>query len=129
MAKKSFPYRETGEKLKKLRGDISKTVYAKKLGIPYQTYLRYETGERETPARFLDQARMLSKRVVEEEPAVAEEQSSYAPQPSSSPYIEKVAAMMAEMDIETQKDICLSVEKEKLLRDLLRQAASDKKAG
>lgn len=58
---------------------------------------------------------------------VAEHQVCY--DPTEQPYIAKVAAMMAEMDIDTQKDICLSVEKEKLLRDLLRQRESDKKAG
>ena len=49
--------------------------------------------------------------------------------PSTSPYIEKVAKMMSDMDEDMQKDICLSVEKEKLLRDLLRQKESDEKAG
>jgi hypothetical protein len=46
-----------------------------------------------------------------------------------SPYIIKVAEMMSGMDEETQKDICLSVEKEKLLRDLLRQKEEEEKAG
>ncbi len=39
-----------------------------------------------------------------------------------TPYIISVAEIMRSMDQDTQKDICLSVEKEKLLRDLLRQS-------
>lgn len=40
----------------------------------------------------------------------------------------KIAQMVEAMDEEARKDICLSVEKEKLLRELLRQRESDEKA-
>ena len=33
-------------KLKMLRGDLTQTAFAKKLGIPQNTYHRYEKGER-----------------------------------------------------------------------------------
>jgi transcriptional regulator with XRE-family HTH domain len=33
-------------KLKTLRGDLTQTAFAKKLGIPQNTYHRYEKGER-----------------------------------------------------------------------------------
>jgi DNA-binding Xre family transcriptional regulator len=46
----------------------------------------------------------------------------------TAPYIRQVAQLMKDMDEDTQKDICLSVEKEKLLRDLLQQR-ENKKAG
>ena len=62
-------------------------------------------------------------------PEVQEASADYIPAPSRGKYIEKVADMMAGMDEDMQKDICLSVEKEKLLRDLLRQQESDQKAG
>jgi hypothetical protein len=39
-----------------------------------------------------------------------------------------IADMVEQMDEQTRKDICLSVQKEKLLRDLLRQKESDEKA-
>jgi len=57
-------------------------------------------------------------------PTVQESNTNYG-----SPYIRQVMTMMADMDEEMQKDICLSVEKEKLLRDLLRQKESKEKAG
>ena len=44
-------------------------------------------------------------------------------------YIEKTVKMLDGMDEDTQKDICLSVQKEKLLRELLRQKEADEKAG
>jgi DNA-binding Xre family transcriptional regulator len=47
---------------------------------------------------------------------------------SATPYMLQVAKLMGAMDEETQKDICLSVEKEKLLRDLLKQR-EDREAG
>lgn len=52
-------------------------------------------------------------------PVVAEEHD---------PYIASVATMMRTMDDDTKKDIQLSVEKEKLLRELLREKQG-KKAG
>ena len=52
-----------------------------------------------------------------------DEQDNY-----TTPYISKIVTMLKEMDEDTQKDICLSVEKEKLLRELLRQQ-EEKKAG
>jgi len=61
--------------------------------------------------------------------AVVENQTEFTLGTSHTQYITKVTRMMADMDEETQKDICLSVEKEKLLRDLLRQKESDEKAG
>jgi transcriptional regulator with XRE-family HTH domain len=45
-----------------------------------------------------------------------------AGQGTGDPTIDKIVIMLKEMDEETRKDICLSVEKEKLLRDLLKQA-------
>lgn len=45
-----------------------------------------------------------------------------------SPITRKIADMVEAMDEETRKDICLSVEKEKLLRELLRQKDSNEKA-
>jgi len=47
---------------------------------------------------------------------------------SDTPYIAKVVEMMRSMDDDTQKDVELSVSKEKLLRDLLKQQ-EDKQAG
>lgn len=44
------------------------------------------------------------------------------------PYIASVTTMMRSMDDDTKKDIQLSVEKEKLLRELLREKQG-KKAG
>lgn len=35
-----------GERMKMLRGDLTQTAFAKKLGLPQNTYHRYEKGER-----------------------------------------------------------------------------------
>lgn len=35
-----------GERMKILRGDLTQTAFAKKLGLPQNTYHRYEKGER-----------------------------------------------------------------------------------
>lgn len=58
----------------------------------------------------------------EENGVVAEEAAEY-----NGGYIAAVSAMMREMDLDTQKDIFLSVQKEKLLRELLKERL-DKKA-
>lgn len=64
-----------------------------------------------------------------EPPTIQENQVDFILGTSHTQYITKVTQMMTDMDEDMQKDICLSVEKEKLLRDLLRQKDSDEKAG
>ena len=39
-------YLQVGERLKKLRGDLSQGEFAKKIGVSYKGYQRYESGER-----------------------------------------------------------------------------------
>lgn len=56
-----------------------------------------------------------------ETPTVKEEFAEYG-----GGYIEAVAAMMREMDDDTKKDIFLSVQKEKLLRELLKERLGKK---
>lgn len=58
---KSFPFIELGEQLRKLRGDLSKKIFAKRLGISVQTYYRYETGERQVPAGTLQEAEAIAR--------------------------------------------------------------------
>lgn len=38
-------YFDIGERLKKLRGNLSQREFAKKIGLPHKTYQRYEYGE------------------------------------------------------------------------------------
>lgn len=45
-----------------------------------------------------------------------------------SPYIDKIISMLEDMDENTQADICLSVEKEKLLRELIQERQERKAA-
>ncbi len=45
----------------------------------------------------------------------------FVSEPSSDPYISNVTEMMRSMDDDTKKDIQLSVQKEKLLRDLIKE--------
>ena len=40
-------------RLKELRGDESQTKFAAKLGLPQQTYYRYESGKSEPPLSLL----------------------------------------------------------------------------
>ncbi len=60
MGKKDFSYKEKGEVLNKLRGVMSKQDFSASLKIPYRTYLRYETGERDVPDGLIDLARLLT---------------------------------------------------------------------
>ncbi|MFH2013134.1 MAG: LexA family transcriptional regulator [Pseudomonadota bacterium] len=46
-------YIEIGNRLKKLRGDVSQKEFAKKIGVSYPSYQRYEYGERIPPGPIL----------------------------------------------------------------------------
>jgi len=108
------------------------------VGVGRKTISDYECGKTKVPVTVLDLIASECDADIEElitgqpakncpcaQPLVVEDFASYE---NSAPYIAQVVQMMASMDVDMQKDICLSVEKEKLLRDLLRQQ-EDKKAG
>lgn len=59
----------------------------------------------------------------------ASPQIKEAPADYYSATTKAIADMVEQMDEDVRKDICLSVQKEKLLRDLLRQKESEEKAG
>jgi transcriptional regulator with XRE-family HTH domain len=48
------PHLKTGARLKALRGELSQPDFAKKLGIPWRSYHRYEAGERVPPLEVLN---------------------------------------------------------------------------
>jgi len=103
---------------------------AKALFVSTDYVSRLEKGERTPSERVrndLDDflaGRGRFSEVNDEGMIVSENSSQYG----DSNYINAVAAMMKEMDPETQKDIYLSVQKEKLLRDLLKERKPVKKA-
>ena len=46
MAVKNKKYSQVGERIRELRGKLSQEEFAKKLGVSFRTYQRYDTGER-----------------------------------------------------------------------------------
>ena len=109
---------------------ISLKDLARGIDVPYRTLQDNLSKNKglsvENLARVCTFLRISMDDLLNVKPCPNEPQNLVAE--TSSPYLRQVARIMEDMDEETQKDICLSVEKEKLLRDLLRQR-EDKKAG
>ena len=54
---------QLSNELRQLRGNLKKTIFAKMLGVDYQTYLRYESGKREPKEPVMKLARILGNKV------------------------------------------------------------------
>ena len=63
----TYKYKKLADELKQLRGKQKKTIFAKMLGVEYQTYLRYEAGTREPKPPVMKLARLLSNNPPEPE--------------------------------------------------------------
>ena len=63
----AYKYKKLANELKQLRGKQKKTMFAKMLGVEYQTYLRYEAGTREPKPPIMKLARLLSNNLPEPE--------------------------------------------------------------
>jgi len=74
---KKYPFDSFGNELKKLRGNLNKKIFAKEIGVHYQTYLRYEKGERRVPDGILKLARMLYNKDKPSIPQAADPAASY----------------------------------------------------
>ena len=125
----------------RLKPKVNQIEFGAKIGVSGPTVSNYEKGETDAGAKTLaliatiggvsldwlitgkdpDQHTYSTAIIGNETIAEATVQGSH--------YAQKINLMVADMDEDMQKDICLSVEKEKLLRDLLRQKDSDEKAG
>lgn len=51
---KNFPFKGIGDRLKKIRGDLSQVKFAKSLDIKQQQYNRYEKGHNKPPLEILE---------------------------------------------------------------------------
>lgn len=60
MGVKKYPHIKKALELKELRGNKKKTEFSKALKISYNTYLRYETGERDMPDGLMELARRVA---------------------------------------------------------------------
>lgn len=61
---KTFPYKQTADKLRSLRGQQNVEHFAKKLDINIRTYYRYESGEREIHPGLLRLAEKMSEESI-----------------------------------------------------------------
>lgn len=115
-----------GNKIKELRLDMGLTLkdFAEKIGSSASYVSEVERGVKNPGSEFLLALKRsflisIDSLLDNSVPLVREEHD---------PYIANVATMMRTMDDDTKKDIQLSVEKEKLLRELLKEKQG-KKAG
>ena len=125
MKKNHVVENKIGLKLKKYRKEKGMTQgeVAEILKISDAYVSKIERGEGEPTFHLMEKImEFISGRGTSESSrAVAEERTEYG-----EGYISAVAAMMREMDADTQKDIFLSVQKEKLLRELLKERLGKK---
>ncbi len=82
--KKKRPYLEIGNRLKKLRKNLSQKEFAEKIGIPLVTYQKYDSGERMPPGPVLSRVAELCGKTVDWilgrdlESIIAKEKEEYA---------------------------------------------------
>lgn len=122
-----FEHTSFGKRLKKARGKRTQAEVAQLAGVGQGTIAKYEKGmipnanilKRIADCLGVSTEYLLTEK-IETVGIVAEETSTYNFRHPDSE-IQAVIEMMEAMDRDTKKDVRLSVEKEKLLRELLNQ--------
>lgn len=135
-------FRIIGERLRKLRGNLSQEEFAKKLGISVRGYQNYEAGERIPKGKILSKIAvacnvttdfvltgegfvfLLDKisDAISSQMGVDRIKESERPRYSlRSDIADKIMNLLGEMDEEARRDVLKYVEKEKLLADLKRE--------
>ena len=118
-----------GERLRQAREKLglSQSKLGEPFGFPYSKIRDLESGKQRLTAEIAEGFEDLFS-IARSWLQTGEGEMFSTPSQADTGYISSVAAMMREMDEDTQKDIYLSVQKEKLLRELLKERL-EKKTG
>lgn len=116
---------EMGNRIKMLRGEMSQAELGKAVAISQGMIVKYEKGCMPSGDKLFSIASFFNVTMEWLLTGIGETQRNTEPAPIVSerpdPYISSVSEMMRTMDDDTKKDIQLSVQKEKLLRELMKE--------
>lgn len=107
---------------------LSQKAVAQKLGITPAHVTNLLQGKREASDQLARLIEAIWPETGEGEMFREGKRESEGPYRHPDPTIQKIVELLEGMDADTKEDICLSVQKEKLLRDLLKEK-QERKAG
>ncbi len=123
-------FAKIGAKLKELRGQLSQEEFAKKIGVPFRTYQRYESGERMPKAdvvqRIAQACGVPVDSILAGESITERAEEEVGPLDNVSRLI---LLMLKDMPEEKRRDVLKYAEAQKLLSEYQAQKKKRKGAG